>query len=62
MSLNRWEDIKRNLHFADNSNQVPGGDKLFKVRLFLSFLSDSFRGIPMDEMLCVDEQMVPLKE
>uniref|UniRef100_A0A671TTC3 PiggyBac transposable element-derived protein domain-containing protein n=1 Tax=Sparus aurata TaxID=8175 RepID=A0A671TTC3_SPAAU len=61
MSLNRWENIKRNLHFADNNNQVPGGDKLFKVRPLLDFLNDSFRGIPMDEMLCVDEQMVPFK-
>ncbi|XP_030297034.1 piggyBac transposable element-derived protein 3-like [Sparus aurata] len=61
MSLNRWENIKRNLHFADNNNQVPGGDKLFKVRPLLNFLNDSFRGIPMDGMLCVDEQMVPFK-
>lgn len=57
MSLNRWENIKRHLHFADNNNQVPRGDKLFKVRPILNFLNDSFRCMPMDEMLCVDEQL-----
>ncbi|KAM4623623.1 piggyBac transposable element-derived protein 2-like [Polymixia lowei] len=61
MTVNRWENIKRYLHFADNNNFVPGGDKLFKVRPLLSFLNNSFRSIPMDEMLCVDEQMVPFK-
>lgn len=63
MSLNRWENIKRHLHFADdnNNNQVPRGDKLFKVRPILNFLNNSFRCMPMDEMLCVDEQMVPFK-
>ncbi|XP_054462494.1 piggyBac transposable element-derived protein 3 [Anoplopoma fimbria] len=61
MTVNRWENIKRYLHFADNNNQVPGGDKLFKVRPLLNFLNDSFNSIPMDEMLCVDEQMVPFK-
>ncbi|KAJ8349477.1 hypothetical protein SKAU_G00246070 [Synaphobranchus kaupii] len=61
MTVNRWENIKRHLHFADNNNQVPGGDKLFKVRPLLNFLNDSFSSIPMDEMLCVDEQMVPFK-
>ncbi|KAJ8356882.1 hypothetical protein SKAU_G00196760 [Synaphobranchus kaupii] len=60
MTVNRWENIRRHLHFADN-NQVPGGDKLFKVRPLLNFLNDSFSSIPMDEMLCVDEQMVPFK-
>ncbi|KAJ8369987.1 hypothetical protein SKAU_G00100150 [Synaphobranchus kaupii] len=46
---------------TDNNKQVPGGDKLFKVRPLLNFLNDSFSSIPMDEMLCVDEQMVPFK-
>ncbi|XP_056229119.1 piggyBac transposable element-derived protein 3-like [Seriola aureovittata] len=61
ITVNRWENIKRYLHFADNNNQAPGGDKLFKVRPLLNFLKDSFNKIPMDEMLCVDEQMVPFK-
>ncbi|KAL2085795.1 hypothetical protein ACEWY4_019115 [Coilia grayii] len=65
MSLSRWETIKRFLHFADNNKQVaegqPGFDKLFKVRPLLDCLLKSFRDIPIGEMLCVDEQIVPFK-
>ncbi|XP_041920584.1 piggyBac transposable element-derived protein 2-like [Alosa sapidissima] len=65
MSLSRWEAMKRFLHLADNSDQVaegqPGFDKLFKVRPFLNALLRSFQDIPMNEMLCVDEQIVPFK-
>lgn len=65
MSLSRWETIKRFLHFADNNEQVtegqPGYDKLFKVRRLLNWLLRSFKDIPIDEMLCVDEQIVPFK-
>lgn len=28
MTVNCWENIKRNLHFVNNDNHVPGEDKL----------------------------------
>lgn len=65
MSMKRWEAIKCFLHFANNDEQVPAGqpgyDKLFKVRPLLTALQESFNRIPMDEHLCVDEQIVPFK-
>ncbi|KAL2098379.1 hypothetical protein ACEWY4_007586 [Coilia grayii] len=61
MSLNRWESIKRFLHFANNNQAIPGADKLYKVRPFLNALLNSFRNIPVDEVLCVNEQMIPFK-
>ena len=44
---------------------VPPGDdnfdRLFKVRPLLNHLQLKFNNIPMDQMMCVDEQMVPFK-
>ncbi|KAL2085028.1 hypothetical protein ACEWY4_020546 [Coilia grayii] len=65
MSVNRWETIKRYLHFNNNEEQVPAGhpgyDRLFKLRPLLTALKSSFNTVPMQEMLCVDEQIVPFK-
>uniref|UniRef100_A0A3B4D048 PiggyBac transposable element-derived protein domain-containing protein n=1 Tax=Pygocentrus nattereri TaxID=42514 RepID=A0A3B4D048_PYGNA len=65
MALYRWEAIKRNLHFSDNSKQAavgdPGYDMLYKVRPLLTSLLENFQTIPMDENLCVDEQIGPFK-
>uniref|UniRef100_A0A9J8BZG4 PiggyBac transposable element-derived protein domain-containing protein n=2 Tax=Cyprinus carpio TaxID=7962 RepID=A0A9J8BZG4_CYPCA len=65
MALHRWESIKRNLHFSDNLKQAPIGepayDKLYKVRPLLTSLLEQFQAIPIDENLCVDEQIVPFK-
>lgn len=65
MTMHRWEAIKGNIHFADNTQQIPPGqpghDKLQKVSPLLTSLRESFQVIPMDERLCVDEQIVPFK-
>lgn len=65
MPVHRRETVKRFLHIADNHTQVPAGqpghDKLFKVRPFLNSLLAVFKNIPMDQMLCVDEMMIPFK-
>ncbi|XP_063216821.1 piggyBac transposable element-derived protein 2-like [Bacillus rossius redtenbacheri] len=66
MSRGRWEELKANLHFNDNS-KLPAGndgnkDKLFKIRPLYEALCCNFKKLPMDEqMLCVDEQIVPFK-
>ena len=36
-------------------------DKLFKVRPLLNHLRQKFNAIPMDQMICIDEQMIPFK-
>ncbi|KAK1904797.1 PiggyBac transposable element-derived protein 3 [Dissostichus eleginoides] len=65
MTMHRWEAIKRNIHFEDNTQLIPRGqsghDQLHKVRPLLTSLLESFQAIPMDERLCVDEQIVPFK-
>ncbi|XP_058881426.1 piggyBac transposable element-derived protein 3-like [Acipenser ruthenus] len=65
MGTHCWETIKRFLHFANNDDQVPAGqpghDRLLKVRPLLTSLLKSFKATPMDEMLCVDEQIAPFK-
>ncbi|KAJ4937706.1 hypothetical protein JOQ06_002338 [Pogonophryne albipinna] len=65
MTMHRWEAIKRNIHFADNTQLIPRGepghDQLHKVRPLLTSLLESFQAIPIDERLCVDEQIVPFK-
>lgn len=64
MSRDRWEDIKSKIHFNDNT-QTPlpneKTDKLFKIRPLIDHLQKKFREIPMPQMLCVDEQIVPFK-
>ena len=64
MSRNRWEEIKANLHLVDN-NTLPADstnrDKLFKVRPMVDHLKTEFKKIPMNQHVCIDEQMVPFK-
>ena len=65
MTRDRWEEIKANIHFQDNTKDFPktdpNHDVLFKVRPLLTHLSAKFREIPMTQRLCIDEQMVPFK-
>lgn len=65
ISRDRWEEVKTNIHFNDNSQMPPyddpNRDKLYKLRPLVNMLLNKFRNIPLDHMLCVDEQMVPFK-
>ncbi|XP_049833690.1 piggyBac transposable element-derived protein 1-like [Schistocerca gregaria] len=64
MSRERWEDIKSNLHFNDTTKVPDVGankDTLFKLRPLINSLLKKFNNLPIDRMLCVDEQMVPFK-
>ncbi|KAK7888744.1 hypothetical protein WMY93_024304 [Mugilogobius chulae] len=62
MSLNRWEAIKKALHFNDNE-AIPAGspDPLYKIRPLVDHLISKLQSIPMSEKLAVDEQIVPFK-
>ncbi|XP_050713415.1 piggyBac transposable element-derived protein 3-like [Eriocheir sinensis] len=65
MSRNRWELIKTNFHMVDNSTETQNSrenkDRLFKVRPMVDHLREKFHQIPMEQELCIDEQMVPFK-
>ena len=61
MSRNRWQTIKNNLHFIDNNSMVGNTDKLFKLRPFLDSFARNLHQIPIEEKVCVDEQIIPFK-
>ncbi|KAA8578391.1 hypothetical protein FQN60_004513 [Etheostoma spectabile] len=63
MALNRWEFIKKSLHF-NNNNQVRQGEMLTYSQNQTTGHSSYLEAadIPMGEKLAVDEQMVPFKE
>uniref|UniRef100_A0A667WLN7 PiggyBac transposable element-derived protein domain-containing protein n=1 Tax=Myripristis murdjan TaxID=586833 RepID=A0A667WLN7_9TELE len=61
MSRDRWEEIKKFIHFNDNSNMEANNDKLFKIRPIVDSLLQKFQSLPQDQMLSIDEQMVPFK-
>jgi len=57
MTWVRWKAIKKNLHFNDNTHMPsiddPKRDKLFKIKPLLQILQQ--------QILCIDEQIVPFK-
>jgi hypothetical protein len=62
MTVNRFEQIKLFFHCNDNNKFYNNcGDKLYKVRPIINMLKDSFSKLKHEEMLCVDEQVVPYK-
>uniref|UniRef100_A0A8C6WVW5 PiggyBac transposable element-derived protein domain-containing protein n=1 Tax=Neogobius melanostomus TaxID=47308 RepID=A0A8C6WVW5_9GOBI len=62
MNLNRWEAIKKALHFNDNEARLTGSpDPLYKIRPLVDHLTAKLKSIPMSEKLAVDEQIVPFK-
>ncbi|KAF2887050.1 hypothetical protein ILUMI_19123, partial [Ignelater luminosus] len=59
MSKNRYFDIKRYIHFADNENLMQD-DEMSKIVPLYSFLNKNFLQFGMfHELLCIDEFMVP---
>ena len=60
MSRDRFLEIKANLHLVNN-NENPNAEKLFKVHPLITHLRQKFQSIPMDQELCIDEQMVLFK-
>ena len=64
MCRNHWEQIKLGLHFNDRPNsKLDPNDKIYKIRPLLQPLVDNMRavGLPMNEKLSIDEQMIPFK-
>lgn len=65
MSRNRFEKLRRNLHFADNHARAHQNelkpDKLWKLRPWLDSVRQQFLLIESEEKQAVDEIMVPFK-
>jgi len=66
MSRNRFQQISRFLHLADNSQQHPAGqarhDKLFKVQKLLDLITTQCAAnYTLHQAVTVDEAMIPFK-
>ena len=60
----RWEAVKASLLFNNTkmpTTDDPKRDRLPKIRPIIDYLLPRFQGLPQDQMLCIDEQTVPLK-
>jgi len=60
MSRDRYQEIWRFLHLANNAMRDPA-DKLFKLRSFIAFISDKFQSVYVPTWFSVDESMVKWK-
>ena len=59
MSLNRFKEILRYLHFANNLN-LPLGDKMAKVRPLFDMMNERYMKFrPVEQDLNVDQSMIP---
>lgn len=65
MTVNRFEEIRRYIHFADSSKMPDKSDSdydvLYKIRPVIDHFNERFSSIPMLQRLCVDEQMCATK-
>lgn len=65
MTLNKFEQIRRFLHFNDNSKMLcsdhPQHDRLHKIRPIITELRKRLATVPMEECLSVDEQICATK-
>ncbi|KAK2711497.1 hypothetical protein QYM36_012605 [Artemia franciscana] len=65
MGRQRFDQIKRFLHFNDNSKAKKPGeqgfDKLYKIRLVLGHIRSKFLEVTPEEHHSIDEQMIPFK-
>ncbi|XP_050064144.1 piggyBac transposable element-derived protein 2-like [Aphis gossypii] len=66
MNVNRFGEIKRFLHFEDNTKKpdsaVPSFDRYWKLRPVITMLHDSFHAAASpDEHIAIDEMIIPFK-
>lgn len=65
MPVNKWEELKSFLHFADNTTAVPKGqdgyDRQHKIRPLLTTIRERCLTVPFEENLSVDEQICAFK-
>lgn len=65
MSSKRFEEIKRYIHFNENSTQVlrgqPGYDPVHKLRPLLNQVGERLLTVPRERYLTVTEHIIPTK-
>ncbi|XP_055923064.1 piggyBac transposable element-derived protein 4-like [Eupeodes corollae] len=66
MPLNRFEEIRRNLHFSDNTNEPfrsqSSYDRAYKIRPVLDHFNDSFQNAMTNtKTQAIDEHMIKFK-
>lgn len=66
MPLNRFEEIRRNLHFSDNNNEPlrtqPSYDRAYKIRPVLDHFNESFQNAMSNtKTQAIDEHMIKFK-
>lgn len=65
MTVNKFEQIKQQLHFNDNETMVPRGDKnhhrIYKIRPLIDAFIKRFQSVPLEKSLSVDEQLCSTK-
>lgn len=65
MTCNKFEEIKRYLHFFDKTKELkpsdPQFDRLQKIRPLIKILRERLLKVPKEEFLSIDEQMIPTK-
>ncbi|XP_049308076.1 piggyBac transposable element-derived protein 3-like [Bactrocera dorsalis] len=62
MSLKRFRQLRLNLHFIDNLLIPPNcNDKFFKIRPLIETIRKRCQEEPVEEDVCIDEQIIPFK-
>lgn len=65
MSVNKFEDIRRFLHFNNNehikANDHPDYDRLFRLRPLINYLRNKYKSVPLESDLSIDEQICSTK-
>lgn len=66
MTVNRFSEIKRFLHFEYNNKKpdssIPGFDRYWKLITVITMLHDSFHAAASpDEHIAIDEMIIPFK-
>ena len=66
MARDRWELMKKHLHFNDNSlifeQNLANPKRLFKIQPVIDHLLPKFQSISQQQVLCCDKQMIPFRE
>lgn len=65
MSINKFEMIRRFIHFNNNYSFIPrnqpGHDRLHKIRPIVDFLNNKFSSVALEQNLSIGEQMCSTK-
>lgn len=65
MPRQKFEKTRQFIHFNDNSylplRNAPNADRLYEIRPIVDKLNETFSGVPIEECLCVDEQICSTK-